>query len=609
MLLVPLALGWCWWRWPRPTPADPVHLAPQSVVLAGRIQRPPRRVASGACSAVLQLEGAHQGRSQLWFRQCPKQLDPGWRLRVAGTVRQPRPPLHPLLGDRAAQLARQGIFSTLAVQRYELLERQTQPLWQWRQQLAARLQASAGPRHGALLSALVMGRAMAPLPDAITKSFRAAGLSHALAASGFHLSVLLGVVLALTRRAPRLLRVISGAAALGLFVLLAGPMPSVLRAVLMGAIALLIRESGERARPLGLLLVSLLALLLWQPAWLLDLGFQFSAVATAGLVLTAPRLQQRLPAALAVPIAACLWTLPLQLLHFGVLPLYAVPANLLAAPLLTLLTTGAMAAALAAQLVPPLLPVITALLQWPAELLLLLVQGAAALPLAQLALGQPPLVLVLLLSLGLMPWLLGCSGPWRRWGAVLVLISCLGQGQRLLADELLELPIGKGNLVLLRHGGRGALVSRDAGPRSCSQAQRLRQALGLPRLDWVVLLDPVPADDFGCWQQLSPQVQVLPRGELSSPGLVFRSQVQVPGEALLQLGRRCYCLRQQGVSANMDALAACGQCPTTKGGPPKPASSAAAPFSGARSGRPCGRRCATALSVAAARASAAAPRP
>ena len=46
--------------------------------------------------------------SQLWFRQCPKQLDPGWRLRVAGTVRRLRPPLHPLLGDRAEQLARQG---------------------------------------------------------------------------------------------------------------------------------------------------------------------------------------------------------------------------------------------------------------------------------------------------------------------------------------------------------------------------------------------------------------------------------------------------------------------------------------------------------------------
>ncbi len=557
----------------------------------------------------MQLEGAHQARSQLWFRRCPKQLDPGWRLQVEGTVRLPRPPVHPLLGDHAAQLARQGIFSTLTVQRYELLERETQPLWQWRQHLAARLQASAGPRHGALLAALVMGRAMAPLPEAITSSFRAAGLSHALAASGFHLSVLLGVVLAITRRAPRSIRVLSGAGALGLFVLLAGPLPSVLRAVLMGAMALLIRESGERARPLGLLLVSLLALLLWQPAWLLDLGFQFSAAATAGLVLTAPRLQQRLPAALAVPIAACLWTLPLQLLHFGVLPLYAVPANLLAAPLLTLLTTGAMAAALAAQLIPSLLPLITALLHWPAELLLLVVQGAAALPLAQLALGQPPVVLVLLLSLGLLPWLLGCSGPWRRWGALLVLISCLGQGQRLVADELLELPAGQGNLVLLRHGGRGALVSRQAAPSSCRRAQRLRQALGLPRLDWVVLLDPVPAVDSSCWQRLSPQVHLLPRGELSSPGLVFRSAPNRPGEAQLQVGRRFYCLGNKGVGANMGALAACGRCHTTKAGPPKPAPSAAALSSGAKSGRPCGRRCATAPSAAGARANAAAPRP
>ena len=222
-------------------------------------------------------------------------------------------------------------------------------------------------------------------------------------------------------------------------------------------------------------------------------------------------MQQRLPAALAVPIAACLWTLPLQLLHFGVLPLYAVPANLLAAPLLSLLTTGAMAAAMAAQVLPPLLPVIAFVLQWPAELLLVLVQGAAALPLAQLALGQPPWLLVLLLSVGLMPWLLGWGGDWRRWGLLLVLISCLGQGQRLLADEVIELPSSRGRLVLMRHGGRGALVSRDAGSRSCHQARRLQQALGLPRLDWVVLLDPVPAADQSCWQQLSQHVQVLPR--------------------------------------------------------------------------------------------------
>ena len=208
-----------------------------------------------------------------------------------------------------------------------------------------------------------------------------------------------------------------------------------------------------------------------------------------------------------------------------------------------------------------------------------------------------------------MPWLLGWGGDWRRWGLLLVLISCLGQGQRLLADEVIELPSSRGRLVLMRHGGRGALVSRDAGSRSCHQARRLQQALGLPRLDWVVLLDPVPAGDSSCWQQLSPHVQVLPTGELSTPGLLFRAAPHRPGEAELQLGRRCYCLGNQGVRAKMASLAACGRCPITKAGPPKPAPSAAARFSGAKSGRRCGTRCATAPSAAGERASAAAPRP
>ena len=43
---------------------------------------------------------------------------------------------------------------------------------------------------------------------------------------------------------------------------------------------------------------------------------------------------QGLAAALSIPVAALLWTLPLQLLHFGAMPLYALVANLLVAPLL-----------------------------------------------------------------------------------------------------------------------------------------------------------------------------------------------------------------------------------------------------------------------------------
>jgi competence protein ComEC len=210
----------------------------------------------------------------------------------------------------------------------------------------------------------------------------------------------------------------------------------------MGAIALVLLESGRRARPLGLLGLSLAGMLLLRPAWLHDVGFQLSAAATAGLVLTARPLEQALAPrlaggasntaprwaawlapALAVPVAASLWTLPLQLLHFGVVPLYAVPANLLAAPLLTPLTLGAMALALVAVLVPALLTPLLVPLGWLAQLLLQLAHAVAGLPLAQWQSGRPLPLLVLLFTVALLGLVLPGLGRRRR-----VLATGLGLG-------------------------------------------------------------------------------------------------------------------------------------------------------------------------------------
>ncbi|MFY7696162.1 MAG: ComEC/Rec2 family competence protein, partial [Cyanobium sp.] len=167
----------------------------------------------------------------------------------------------------------------------------------------------------------------------------------------------------------------------------------------MGSLALAAKEGGLRGRPLGLLGLSAAGMLLLQPHWLQDVGFQLSVAATAGLMVTAgpleealkpwlealplaparlrPPLATHLAPALAVPLAASLWTLPLQLLHFGVVPLWAVPANLVATPLLTPLTLGAMATALLGLVVPPLQGLLLPPLGWMAQALLAVAQGAA----------------------------------------------------------------------------------------------------------------------------------------------------------------------------------------------------------------------------------------
>ena len=87
-----------------------------------------------------------------------------------------------------------------------------------------------GPRRGSFLDALVLGSAQVQLPEEIREAFCMAGLSHALAAFGFDLFVLLGSVLMQARRWPSGLRLPLAATALLLFLCLAGAQPSVVRA-------------------------------------------------------------------------------------------------------------------------------------------------------------------------------------------------------------------------------------------------------------------------------------------------------------------------------------------------------------------------------------------
>jgi len=196
-----------------------------------------------------------------------------------------------------------------------VLRQEWTPLADARRTIAQRFTEAAGEQQGGLLAALVLGGAQVSLPQSLRNGFRVAGLSHALAASGFHLSVLLGTTLACTRTLLPALKIAAGSGAMALFLALAGAQPSVVRAVLMGAAALLIRESGHRSRPLGVLLLTLVLMLLVHPSWGRSIGFQLSAAATAGLVISAGPLEQwivqrcpqplhRLAPALSIPLAA-----------------------------------------------------------------------------------------------------------------------------------------------------------------------------------------------------------------------------------------------------------------------------------------------------------------
>ena len=427
------------WGTPSPGSLDPSLLIGRTVELIGQLQAD-ARVFDTSCSALIVVERIDgrpdRGRTELVLRPCQTPPQQGWRLKLKGALQAPQPSIYLLVSGPTNRLRRLGSWSQLRADQWHVLHKSWTPVADARRSIAARFQQVAGPQRGGLLAALVLGSAQVQLPAELREAFRVAGLSHALAASGFHLSVVLGFVLAFARGTCRSLRVFLGCCSLLIFLTLAGGQPSVVRAVLMGATALLIRESDQRSRGTGVLLLTLILMLLVRPDWAHSIGFQLSAAATAGLTLSAPGLEQQLlrccpsrmrwlASTFVVSWAALVWTLPLQLLHFGSTPLYALVANLLAAPLLAPLALSAMGLAVLALVLPH--DVLLGL-AWPVQqlagLLIALVHWISHWRATQLLTGHPQPWVVLLMAFGLIPWVISFHRGLRGFG-VMTLLSAV----------------------------------------------------------------------------------------------------------------------------------------------------------------------------------------
>ncbi len=145
-------------------------------------------------------------------------------------------------------------------------------------------QASAG-----LLPGLAVGDTSG-LTAEVEADFRVAGLTHLMAVSGANLAILGGTVLRvlrLLRTDPRLAAMLSTATMVG-FVVLARPSPSVVRAAVMAAVAMLALALGRGRSAVPALAVAVLVLLMLDPALAVDPGFGLSVLATGALVLLAP---------------------------------------------------------------------------------------------------------------------------------------------------------------------------------------------------------------------------------------------------------------------------------------------------------------------------------
>lgn len=197
-----------------------------------------------------------------------------------------------------------------------------------------------------LVPGLALGDSSALEPE-LAEQMKSAGLTHLIAVSGTNVTLLIVVVLAALRRfgVSRNWQYFATTLALLAFVVLVRPQPSVLRATVMGLVALAATYSKSNRSPVPALSIAVIALVAIDPWLAVSYGFALSVAATAGLILWVNRIQtfldrtipKRVPLwiiqILTVTIAAQFAVFPILIALGSPVSLSSIPANMLAVPL------------------------------------------------------------------------------------------------------------------------------------------------------------------------------------------------------------------------------------------------------------------------------------
>ena len=414
-----------------------------------------------------------------------KEILPGQKIRVQVLVQPSKE------GRVAALLINKGSFVVLSQP-----SRWAKSLDRIRDGLRA---ASGTGDSGALIPGMVLGDTS--LQSATFKNeMRRSGLTHLVAVSGANFAIVSTFILYLMqfifRKIP--LRLGTTAVFLIAFIALVRPSPSVLRAAAMAAV-LLIAQGTHRGRDsLPALGFAIAAVVVADPWQVRDPGFALSVLATAGLLIAAPRLVEKfstvmpkpLAIVIATPLAATLFCAPVIVAISGQLSLMSIVANVLAAPAVAPITIVGFVAGL----ISPAIPSLSHLLLWCVKPLAAWVAWIASvisdysvitfatgakgffIIATVLALGyffNRKIVITALLILIAISWLL--KFPGGDW-------------------QIANCDVGQGDSMVVNLGGHRAIVI-DTGPDPIAEDRCLHQ-LGVKKIE-LLILTHVHADHVG----------------------------------------------------------------------------------------------------------------
>lgn len=195
---------------------------------------------------------------------------------------------------------------------------------------------------GELIEAMTLGRKNELSKD-LRQRYSDAGVSHILALSGYHVGIILVVLqtILLNRIIPYRWKWVSNLALIAilwLYAMIAGHSPSLVRATIMCTVFLLCQSMHTDIISFNSIAITVVLMLIYNPMYLHDVGFQLSFVSIIGIAMFFPIFYRKritrfslLNYAYQTAILTCICsivTAPLIAYYFGSIPLYSVVSNL-----------------------------------------------------------------------------------------------------------------------------------------------------------------------------------------------------------------------------------------------------------------------------------------
>ncbi len=342
---------------------------------------------------------------------------------------------------------------------------------------------------------------------ATNRIFQTAGISHVIAVSGMHVSILFSLLYVISAR-HRLITAALGIPVILLFAAVAGWTPSIVRAAIMQCLFILALLLDRDYDPLTALGFAGLVMLIGNPMVIAFVSFQLSFSCMVGIFLCyAPlqsfflgksrkgKLRRALAASIAATLSAMTFTTPLIALYFGNVSLIGVATNLVTLWLISAVFYGLMAVCILyfcsgtlATLLGTGIAVLIRIILWIAKLF-----------------SQVPLAAVYTQSVYISLWLVFCYALLAihllkrkkqtvLFSALAVLGLCVSlcfswMEPLLYECQVTALDVGQGQCILLQSQGKTFLVDcgGDYGPDAADAAAQELLSQGISRVDGMIL--------------------------------------------------------------------------------------------------------------------------